>query len=95
MILTHVAGTVGGATGAAGFGALGVVHADIVSEVIIAVASSIGVFVALLSYWTGRKNDPKQALLDHAGQDTTRFNSLEDKVDMLLEHILPPAPPTT
>ena len=90
VLLTHTAGTIGGATAAVSFAALDTVHAGLVSEVIIAAASAAGLFIALLSYWTGRKNDPKQALINHAAQDVERFNALDAKVELLVEHLISP-----
>lgn len=96
MLLGHTAGTIGGVTSAGTAFILGTAsRTSVVPEYFIAVAGCVGALVAILSYISGRKSDPKQALLDHAGQDTERFNTLDTglgelrtQVDRLVDHII-------
>ena len=99
MMLTHVAGTVGGmtASGAAFVIGAGTVasHASIWADVVIAFAGTIGACVALLSYWSGRKSDPKAALIAHAALDDQRnimidqrLQDMSGQLDTLVTHFL-------
>ena len=99
MMLLHTAGTVGGmtASGAAFVIGAGTVasHASIWADVVITVAGTVGAFVALLSYWTGRKSDPKAALIAHAALDDQRnfvidqrLTDINQQLDTLVTHFL-------
>lgn len=89
MLLIHHAGTIGGATASGAAFAIGAsVHTETVSTLFIAVAGVIGAVVAVLSYLSGRKNDPTLALAEHAREDASRFDAHDAKLDMLIEHLI-------
>jgi Zn-dependent alcohol dehydrogenase len=94
VLLTNVAGTVGGTTTAGAAAVLATAAHTPFVDVVIAGAGAIGAFVAVLSYWTGRKKDPTaavtSALVTHSNEDVARFDAQDrrfDSQDASLEHI--------
>ena len=99
MMVMHVAGTVGGATASGAAFVIGASaaasHASIYADVVIAVAGTVGAGVAILSYLSGRKSDPKAALLAHSALDDQRnvvidgrLASIDQQLDTLVTHFL-------
>lgn len=105
MILTHVAGTVGGATASGAAFIIGAStaasHASIYADIVIALAGTVGAVVAVVSFMVGRKKDPSAAIIAHAQLDDqrnlvidTRLSEISRQLDTLVSHALQPSPPT-
>jgi hypothetical protein len=98
MILTHAAGTVGGATWAGTSVIISAtVHASSTPWFELALAGSgvVGALVAIASFLTGVRRDPKAALAAHADLDDLRalaldkrLSDIDGKVDTLVLHFL-------